>query len=265
MDNTINQQGGVKRARDEQERREEELREERRKAEERQAQEGKEDDRRAGDDRKAGDRVSSDRLQQSDQNLRDELRREDDQRQDQARRDDQHRRDDRRREDAREQDAREAINDKDREGSVNVATLAAYTRSTSQREDRMSEHNGSIEQVTTAQKNVLDPRDLADRPGGGSPRGLTEQEMDLERAHYAQSEENRRVSSSVLKRVVDRSNEHAAKAKAEGRTHPSQTTIEKADYLKDRLDFHEEAHKAKEQAQRRGVDQRQQHARGMSA
>lgn len=265
MDSTINQQGGVNLAKEEQERREEELREERRKAEERRAQESKEDDRRAGDDRKAGDRISLDRLQQSDQNRRDELRREDDQLQDQARRDDQRRLDDRRRADAHAQDSRDAANDRDREESVNVAKLADYSRSTSQKEDRMSEHNGSIEQVTTAQKNVLDPRDLADRPGGGSPRGLTEQEMDLERAHYAQSEENRRVSGSWLNRLEERNKAQAAKSVAEGKTEPPETTREMGAHAQDRLNLSREARQAKEENLRRGMDQRQQQERGMVA
>lgn len=146
-----------------------------------------------------------------------------------------------------------------------VADLARYNRSTSQKEDRMSEHNGSIEQVTTAQKNVLDPRDLADRPGGGSPRGLTEQEMDLERAHYAQSDENRRVSSGVGKRIADRNQAQGEKSLAAGKSQPPETTVERATRAQERLDIAREARLAKEENARRGIDQRKQQERGMVA
>lgn len=246
---------------------------EQRTREEREREERERLDRQREDDQtRQAERVESQRSADEqlswDQSKRDDFRRRDDAQRQDLLKDDMRRDDDRRRQDdlKREDTKRDRAKTEQSQGRAveqapeqqDDVRQAAAERIKLKTDQEVSEAKQQGQAVRgrnsvhmTDMKNVLDPKDLAQREtpnGKPGQRGMTESDIDRERAHSAQSAENRTYSSVSAQSIIARNKAKALENEAAGKTKPPATTKEHGEACEQKLQIAQEQRVQREQA-----------------
>lgn len=238
MDNSIgigSTSGQEQRAREEREREERE-RVERQREDERARQEELVKSQRSDDEQLGRDQSMHDDFQRRDDVQRQDLLKDDERRKEDLRRDDDRRQDDMRRDEQKTEQAQGRAAELAPEQKDDVRQAAAERtklktdEEVSQAKQQGQAAHGRSSLHTTDMKNVLDPKDLAEREtpnGKPGQRGMSVSDIDRERAHSAQSAENRSYSSVSAKSIIQRNKQRNEANLAAGRTKPPEATVER--------------------------------------